>query len=96
MSGHSPAPDVRQYARELQEMLRQRSPAAYRTFLRKWADVHERGVAERLAKQGDAALRLRLERMILDTPALADLHDSARAYVAQHGGQAATAAAERR
>jgi len=87
---------MRQYARDLQEMLRQRSPEAYRVFLRRWKDVHERGVAERLVKQSDAALRLRLERMILDTPALADLHDSARAYVAQHGSQAATAAAERK
>ncbi len=85
---------MRQYARELQEMLRQRSPAAYRAFLVKWRDVHERGVAERLAKQSDSALRLRLERMILDMPALSDLHDEARAYVAQHGGQAATAASE--
>ena len=87
---------MRRYARELHEMLRQRSPAAYRTFLRKWADVHERGVADRLAKQSDAALRLRLERMILDTPALTDLHESAREYFARHGGQAATAADERK
>ena len=93
----SPAPpDMRQYARELQQMLRQRSPAAYRAFLAEWRDVHERGVAERLARQSDAALRLRLERMILDLPALSDLHDAARAYVAQHSGQAATASTERK
>lgn len=77
-------PDMRAYAAALREMLRQRSPEVYRVFLRKWRDVHERGVAERLAKQDDAALRLRIERMILDTPALTDLHESARAYVEQH------------
>ena len=87
-------PDMRQYARALQGMLRQRSPAAYRAFLTRWRDVHERGVAERLAEQSDAALRLRLERMILDTPSLSDLHDDARGYVAQHSAQAATAATD--
>ena len=78
-------PDVRAYAQELQAMLRQRSPQAYRAFLRKWRDLHQRGVADRLASQSDAALRLHLERMILDMPALADLHESARAYLDRHG-----------
>ncbi len=74
-------PDMRAYAAALQAMLRKRSPEAYRAFLREWSDMHERGVAERLAKQNDATLRLRIERMILDTPALSDLHESARAYI---------------
>ena len=77
-------PDMREYALALQTMLRQRSPEAYRAFLRRWREVHERGVAERLAGQDDAALRLRIERMILDTPALAELHESARQYVESH------------
>ena len=78
-------PDMRGYAAALREMLRKRSPAAYREFLREWRAVHERGVAQRLGSQDDAALRLRIERMILDTPALSDLHESARAYVERHG-----------
>jgi hypothetical protein len=78
-------PDMRAYAAALREMLRKRSPAAYREFLREWKEVHERGVAERLGSQDDAALRLRIERMILDTPALEDLHASAREYVARRG-----------
>ena len=78
-------PDMTRYAAALREMLRERSPAAYREFLREWTDVHERGVAQRLGSQDDAALRLRIERMILDTPALSDLHESARAYVERHG-----------
>ena len=86
-------PDMRQYARELIEMLRQRSPAAYRAFLEKWSDVHERGAAARIATQSDDALRLRVERMILDTPALADLHESARVYIAAHGPRPGHAAA---
>ena len=65
-------------------MLRRRDPQAYREFLRKWRDLHERGVAERLAGQDDSTLRLRIERMILDTPSLADLHESARHYLAAH------------
>jgi hypothetical protein len=85
---------MRRYAEELRAMLRKRSPQAYRAFLRTWRDVHERGVAERLAQQSDAALRLRIERMILDIPALSDLHASARDYVSQNGGgQAASATA---
>jgi hypothetical protein len=68
----------------MQAMLRRRDPQAYREFLHKWRDLHERGVAERLAAQDDATLRLRIERMILDTPALADLHESARRYVEAH------------
>lgn len=79
-------PDMRKYAQALQVMLRQRSPAAYRAFLKTWSDVHERGVAERLAKQDDAMLRTRIERMILDLPALADLHESAREYLEASGG----------
>ena len=78
-------PDMRRYAAALKDMLRKRSPAAYREFLREWSDVHERGVAERLGSQDDAALRLRIERMILDTPALSDLHESALDYVERHG-----------
>ena len=83
MAGEGGLPDMRAYAVAMKEMLRQRSPAAYRAFLKKWAGVHERGVAERLAKLDDATLRLRIERMILDTPALADLHESAREYVSE-------------
>jgi hypothetical protein len=70
--------EVRRYAAELQQMLRKRSPQAYRAFLRRWRGLHERGVAERLAAMDDAALRRRIEHMILDNPGLADLHDSAR------------------
>jgi hypothetical protein len=77
-------PDMRQYAQELQAMLRQRSPAAYRAFLSRWRDVHEGGTAERLAKLPDDILRLRIERMILDVPALNDLHEAARRYVDEH------------
>jgi hypothetical protein len=77
--------DLKVYARELQAMLRRRSPSEYRAFLARWRSLHERGAAERLAAQDDAALRLRMERMILDLPALADLHESAREYLAAHG-----------
>ena len=79
-------PDMRQYAQALQAMLRQRSPVAYRAFLKTWSDIHERGVAERLAKQDDATLRTRIERMIIDLPELADLHDLAREHLAASGG----------
>jgi hypothetical protein len=85
-SGEPPLPDMRRYAAELQAMLRERSPAAYRAFLARWRDIHERGAAERIAQLDDAALRLRLERMILDLPALADLHPSAREYIERAGG----------
>lgn len=78
-------PDVRQYAQEMQSVLRARTPAAYRAFLRKWRDLHDGGVADRLIAQDDAALQRRIERMILDLPPLADLHDSARAYLDEHG-----------
>ena len=86
--GEPGLPDMRRYAAELQAMLRQRSPAAYRVFLRQWGGLHERGVAERLAAMDDAVLRLRIERMILDTPELSDLHKSARDYVAAQSDQA--------
>jgi hypothetical protein len=33
----------------------------------------------------EAALRLRMEHMILSTPALADMHQAAREYAAAHG-----------
>jgi hypothetical protein len=71
----------------MQAMLRQRSPQAYRDFLRRWRDLHQRGAADRLLAMSDEALRLRIEHMILDTPALADLHGSARRYIEEHGGE---------
>jgi hypothetical protein len=92
-SSRSSEPDVAQYARELQEMLRQRSPDAYRAFLRKWRDLHQRGAAAALLAADDDTLRLRLERMILDLPALADLHASARAYLDAHGVSTPTTSA---
>jgi hypothetical protein len=73
---------VRRYAREMETMLRTREPQAYRTFIRTWSELHQRGAAERLLAMDDAALRLRMEHMILSTPALADLHAEAREYVA--------------
>ena len=75
-------------------MLRRRSPAAYRRFLRRWSGLHERGVADRLAAWDDDALRLRIERMILDLPALADLHEAARAYLREHAVDADARPAE--
>src|SRR3954449_11129853 len=80
------APDVRRYAQEMTEMLRRRDPQAYRAFLRKWRDLHQRGAAAQLLAMDDAALRLRLEHMILSTPALHDLHESAQAYIAEREG----------
>ncbi len=62
-------------------MLRTRDPRAYRAFIGKWQDLHQRGAAERLLAMDDEALRLRMEHMILSTPALADLHAAAREYV---------------
>ncbi len=76
-------PDLQHYIRALHAMLRQRSPAAYRLFLAQWQALHQRGAAQRLLEMDDAALRLRIEQMILDQPGLADLHPSARAYLRQ-------------
>ena len=77
-------PDVKRYVQALQAMLRERSPRAYRAFLQHWRDLHQRGAAERLLAMDDATLRWRIERMILDIPTLADLHESARAYLREH------------
>ena len=33
---------MRRYAQEMTEMLRRRDPQAYRAFLRKWRDLHQR------------------------------------------------------
>jgi hypothetical protein len=66
-------------------MLRQRSPAAYRDFLARWRDLHQPGVAARLLAMDDIALRARIERIILDQPAMADLHDEAQRYLQEHG-----------
>jgi hypothetical protein len=78
-------PDLRGYIQELRATLRRRDPAAYRAFVARWRDVLQRGAAERLLATDDATLRLRMERMILDNPGLADLHAEARAHLAAHG-----------
>jgi hypothetical protein len=83
------APDVRRYAQEMTNMLRQRDPQAYRAFIRQWRDLHQRGAAEQLLAMDDAALRLRMEHMILSTSALQDLHPSAREYIETQEGQTA-------
>ena len=80
----SPGPDLGPYIKDLQEMLRQRSPGAYRAFIARWRDLHQPGAAGRLLAMDDSALRLRIERMILDAPGLADLHAAAREYLEAH------------
>jgi hypothetical protein len=65
-------------------MLRQRSPQAYRAFVARWRDLHQPGAAGRLLAMDDGALRLRIERMILDAPGLSDLHASARDFLQEH------------
>jgi hypothetical protein len=77
-------PDVRDYAREMHEVLRTRDPAAYRDFVNRWRDLHQRGAAERLLATDERALRVRMEHMILDQPALADLHEAARSFLEEH------------
>jgi hypothetical protein len=78
-------PDLRRYVQALLETLRTRDPATYRAFVSRWRDLHQRGAAERLLASDDATLRLRMERMILDNPALSDLHADARDYLAARG-----------
>ncbi len=79
---------MRRYAQEMQTMLRRRDPQAYRDFIRKWRDLHQRGAADQLLAMDDGALRLRLEHMILSAPALADLHEAAQAYVLERSAPA--------
>jgi hypothetical protein len=86
-------PDLRRYVQDLLATLRTRQPAAYRAFLGRWRELHQRGAAEQLLASDDAALRLRMERMILDNPVLADLHGAARDYLAAHGAARAPQAA---
>jgi hypothetical protein len=91
-----PEPDLTRYREDLLAMLPLRSPGAYRAFVRRWRDLLQRGAAERLLAMDDAALRRRLEHMILDAPPLADLHESARAYLAEHAAPPPATAAARR
>ena len=79
--------------RDLQATLRQRDPDAYRAFVSRWEHLHQRGAAQRLLAMDDAALSERIARMILDQPALADLHPEARRSLGQ---QADTGAAPSR
>jgi hypothetical protein len=78
-------PDLRSYVQDLLATLRTRDPGAYRAFVSRWRHLHQRGAAERLLATDDAGLRRRMERMILDNPALTDLHAGARDYLAARG-----------
>jgi hypothetical protein len=78
-------PDLRRYVQDLLATLRTRDPQAYRAFIARWRDLHQRGAAERLLAMDDDALRLRMERMILDNPALTELHAGAGAYLSARG-----------
>jgi hypothetical protein len=78
-------PDLRRYVQDLLATLRTRDPQAYRAFVARWRDLHQRGAVERLLAMDDDALRLRMERMILDNPALADLHAGAGEYLSARG-----------
>ncbi|HVG97345.1 MAG TPA: hypothetical protein VNK05_10620 [Chloroflexota bacterium] len=86
-------PDLRRYVQDLLATLRTREPAAYRAFVARWRELHQRGAAEQLLASDDAALRLRMERMILDNPVLTELHGTARDYLAAHGAARAPAGA---
>lgn len=79
--------DVQEYIRDLHATLRQRDVAAYRQLLERWRGLHESGVADRLLGLDDDALRRRIYRMILDTPALADLHPEAERWLEEQGGE---------
>ncbi len=78
-------PDLRRYVQDLLATLRTRDPAAYRAFVARWRDLHQRGAAERLLAMDDDALRLRMERMILDNPALTELHAGAGEFLSARG-----------
>lgn len=61
-----------------------------------WRGLIQRGAAERLVAMDDAALAVRLARMALDDGALVDIHAGARATLAEHGMEFASAVASRK
>ncbi len=90
--GSAVLPDLSRYRLGLAAMIRTGSADGYRAFLREWADLHQRGVAERLITMDDRALEVRMARMGLSDPSLSDTHDWARLILMEAGVDEAPAA----
>lgn len=80
--------EVGRYRTELAACVRRQDPEAYRRFVASWRDLIQKGAADRLVAMDDDALSIRLARMALDDPDLADIHADARATLAGFGAEA--------
>ena len=72
--------DAIQYVRELAAALRTRDLENVKSFYRRWEQA-----MELVPMPDDRELEIDMHKMILELPALADLHDESLAWLAEHG-----------
>ena len=69
-----------QYVREIAVVLRTRDLAQIKTFYRRWEKIMDLP-----PMPGDRQLEIDMHKMILELPALADLHAGSLAWLAERG-----------
>ncbi|HEV8639056.1 MAG TPA: hypothetical protein VG370_33030 [Chloroflexota bacterium] len=78
-----PIDDYLVFRSELRAALREGTPAALRTVIRRWAGPRDPQLGALIA-QPDQMLVPIIRRMILEEPQLAELHDAARRWLIEH------------
>jgi hypothetical protein len=81
--GGDPIDDYLVFRSELRTALREGTPAALRTVIRRWAGPRDPQLGALIA-QPDQMLVPIIRRMILEEPQLAELHDAARRWLIEH------------
>jgi len=71
------------FRRELRAALREGTPAALRTVIRRWAGPRDPQLSALIA-QPDQMLEPIIRRMILEEPQLAGMHEEARRWLIEH------------
>ena len=82
-AGGDPIDDYLVFRRELRAALREGTPAALRTVVRRWAGPRDPQLGALIA-QPDQMLEPIIRRMILEEPQLAELHEAARRWLIEH------------
>ena len=73
------------YKREMVAALRTRDHGKLREFLRRSAEERDLDRVSEIDGISDQDMQIRMHKMIVATPELADLHSESRAWLADHG-----------
>jgi len=82
-SASDPIDEYLEFRRELRSALREMTPVALRSVVRRWVGPRDSQL-QQLVQQADVMLEPIICKMILEEPQLADLHEQARLWLVAH------------